>query len=91
MLDLAFLTSSTFTFGEYYVTGGIAEKYIHRERDHIDSRDYTSSSKSTKDFVWRSRLLLSLFQLGAVRSRRLFVSAHRVLTLQSNDGRRRGR
>lgn len=35
------------------------------------------------------RLLLSLLPLALCVSRRLFVSAHRVLTLLSSDGRRR--
>jgi hypothetical protein len=46
-----------------------------------DSRDYTSSSKSTKDFVWRPAAAVTSAGWTA-RSRRLFVSAHRVLTLQ---------
>lgn len=50
-------------------------------RDHIDSRDYTSSSKSTKDFVWRPAATVTS-PVRRASSRRLFVSAHRVLTLQ---------
>lgn len=66
-----------------------AEK-ISRREDRIDSLETIHRRLNPRRISSDGRLLLSLL-LHSARPRRLFVSAHRVLTLQQRVGRRRGR
>lgn len=70
---------------------------ISRRDSRIDSRDYTSSSKSTKDFVWRPAAAVTFPARAPCVLARLFVSAHRCIDsttppplVEYSAGRRRG-